>query len=194
VFAIGKTIIAIPRIEELMATLESLRSEIKPILDEAYCQKRGRPPYETLTLLKALLHRTRTQSLRQLCRELQANPRLLGLTGLSKVPSHQTFSNFATRISEERFRRISGVVVGKLRKYWPDFGEIISVDGTVVKAYARNNRGIRSTTDPDARLGYNEHKPSGKPDFEFGYRLTIAYAILLATGHDDKRKGSEARK
>jgi hypothetical protein len=125
-------------------------------------------------MLKALLYRTRTESLRQLCLELQSNPRLLGLTGLSKVPSHQTFSNFVTRIGEERLGRISGLVVGELRKYWSDFGEIISVDGTVVKAYARNNRGIRSTTDPDARFGYKEHKPSGKPDFEFGYRLTIA--------------------
>jgi transposase len=163
-----------PSIEELMATVETLRSQIELILNEAYRRRRGRPPYDPIAMLKGLLYRTRTQSLRQLSRELQSNRRLLGLTGLYKVPSHQTFSNFVTRIGEERLRRISGLVVGELRKYWPDFGEIMSVDGTVVKAYARNNRGIRSTTDPDAAFGYKEHKPSGKPRLEFGYRLTIA--------------------
>jgi len=49
----------------------------------------------------------------------------------------------------------------------------MSIDGTVVKAYAKRNHGFLSVTDPDARLGYKEHR-SGKPTFEFGYRFTIA--------------------
>jgi hypothetical protein len=63
-------------------------------------------------------------------------------------------------------------VVTELRRYWSDFGEVVSVDGTVVKAYAKRNHGFLSSTDPDARLGYKEHC-SGKPRFEFGYRVTI---------------------
>ena len=124
-------------------------------------------------MYKAILYRTRTPSLRQLCRELKANERLLKLVGLSKVPTHQTFSVFINRLGEDRASRIGQLVVKELRKYWPDFGRVLSVDGTVVKAYAKRNRGFRSTTDPDARLGYKEHR-SGKPVFEFGYRVTIA--------------------
>lgn len=156
-----------------MATIDSLRWAIEPIIKEPYSGRRGRPPYDPLCVLKAILYRTRTDSLRQLCRELRSNPRLLRLMGLAKVPPHQTFSVFLKRIGEERLRRISQLIVVELRNYWPDFGRILSVDGTVVKAFAKRNRGFLSTTDPDARLGYKEHR-SGKPVFEFGYRFTIA--------------------
>jgi len=93
--------------------------------------------------------------------------------GLSRVPTHQTFSVFLKRIGEDRLQRISQLIVLELKKYWPDFGKVLSVDGTVVKAYAKRNRGFLSTTDPDARLGYKEHR-SDKPSFEFGYRHIIA--------------------
>jgi hypothetical protein len=64
------------------------------------------------------------------------------------------------------------MIVGEIKGYWSDFGQVLSVDGTVVKAYAKRNHGFLSATDPDARLGYKEHC-SGKPSFEFGYRFTI---------------------
>jgi transposase len=164
---------ATPSIEDFLATVESLSVEIKLILFEAYSGVRGRPPYNPLAMLKAVLYRTRTQSLRQLCKELIANKRLLQLIGLPRVPTHQTFSVFINRIGEDRARRISQIVIRELKKHWPDFGRIISVDGTVVKAYAKRNRGFHSTTDPSARLGYKDHR-SGKPVFEFGYRMIIA--------------------
>jgi transposase len=162
-----------PSMEGFMATIESLRSEIEPILKEAYCGRLGRPPYDPLAMLKALLYRTRTESTRQLCIELASNSRILRLTGLPKVPSHQAFSVYLARIGEDRARRISELCVSKLMRVWPDLGRVLSIDGTVVKAYAKRNRGFRSTTDPDARLGYKEHC-SGRPRFEFGYRFTIA--------------------
>lgn len=162
-----------PSIEDFLATVDSLSFEIKPILYESYCGVRGRPPYNPLAMLKAVLYRTRTQSLRQLCKELKANERLLQLIGLPRVPTHQTFSVFINRIGEDRARRITEIVIRELRKYWPDFGRIMSIDGTVVKAYAKRNRGFWSTTDNDARRGYKDHR-SGKPIFEFGYRLVIA--------------------
>lgn len=153
--------------------MDSVGSAIRHILDEAYNRGRGRPPYDPLAMYKAILYRTRTPSLRQLCRELKANERLLKLVGLPRVPTHQTFSVFINRLGEDRARRLSELIVRELRKYWPDFGRVLSVDGTVVKAYARRNRGIRSTTDPDARPGYKDHR-LGKILYEFGYRLTIA--------------------
>jgi transposase len=162
-----------PSIIDLLATVDSLSFEIKPILHEAYCGIRGRPPYDPLYMFKAVLYRTRTQSLRQLCKELKSNKHLLQLTGLPRVPTHQTFSIFINRIGEDRDRRISEIVIRELRKYWPDFGNIISIDGTVVKAYAKRNRGYWSSSDKDARLGYKDHR-SGKPIFEFGYRTIIA--------------------
>ncbi len=161
-------------IEDFMATIEILRPAIDPILSDIYARKRGRPPFDPVCKLKAVLYRTRTQSLRQLCRELESNDRLLYRTGLPCALTHQSLSIFINRVGEMRLRRISELVVGELRKYWPDFGRVMSVDGTVVKAYAKRNHGFLSTTDADARLGYRQHTPTGKPDFEFGYRFTIA--------------------
>jgi len=162
-----------PSIEEFMATVDSLQFSIEPILMEAYSGRRGRRPYDPLSMFKAVLYRTRTRSLRQLCKELQSNSRLLKLVGLPNVPTHQTFSVFLKRTGEKRLQKISQLIVLELKKHWPDFGNVLSVDGTVVKAYARRNRGIRSSTDPDARLGYKEHH-TDKPVFEFGYRFIIA--------------------
>jgi hypothetical protein len=96
------------------------------------------------------------------------------MTGLLKVPPHQTFSNHVNRLGEDRLRRISELVVQGLRQYWPEFGKVLAIDGTVVKANAMNNLGIRSTSDPDARWGYKEHVKKGEPKWEFGYRFTIA--------------------
>ncbi|GEM_PF-779750 len=160
--------------EDFMTTIELLRPSIDPILSDVYPRKRGRPPLDSLSKLKAVFYRTRTDSLRQLCRELESNDRLLYRTGLPRALTHQSFSIFTNRVGEARLRRISEVVVGELKRYWSDFGRIMSVDGTVVRAYAKRNRGFLSTTDPDARLGYKQHTLSGKPDFEFGYRFTIA--------------------
>jgi hypothetical protein len=81
-------------------------------------------------------------------------------------------SNHFIRIGPERVQRASELVVKELQKYWPDFGQVLSVDGTFEHAYAKNNRGIRSTVDPDARWGYKEHNPSGKPQLGFGFRNT----------------------
>jgi hypothetical protein len=163
-----------PSIEELMATIDALKPTISPILMDAYSLGKGRPPIDPLSMFKAVICRTRVPSLRQDCGWLLSNPRVLGSTGLARVPTHQAFSVFINRLGERRLQRISESVVAELTKSWSDFGKIIAVDGTVVKAYARNNLGIRSTTDPDARPGYKEHSPTGKPRFEFGYRFTIA--------------------
>lgn len=162
-----------PSLEDFLVTVRLLTPQIEPILCEVYRSGRGRPPYDPLAMLLAILYRTRTHSLRQLCRELRSNPQLLVSVGLSKTPTHQAFSVFINRIGEERLRRISELVVHELVRCWPDFGQVLSIDGTVVKAYAKRNRGFLSSTDPDARLGYKEHL-SGKPRFEFGYRFTFA--------------------
>jgi transposase len=161
-----------PSIEDFLATVDVLAPFIVPILIEAYALKPRRPPYSPLGMLKSILYRTRTESLRQLTRELRSNPNLRLELGLSRAPTHQAFSFFINRIGPERLQQISERVIAELRRYWPDFGAILSVDGTVVKAYAKRNRGFLSSTDPDARLGYKEHS-AGKPQFEFGYRFTI---------------------
>lgn len=161
-----------PSIEAWMATADTLRSRIEPILTEAY-SGRGRPPYPPFSMFKALLYRTRISSLRQLCRKLKSDKRLFRLTELPRVPTHQTFSVFINRLGDARFRAINNLLVNALMEFWPDLGKIISVDGTVVKAYAKRNLGDRSTTDPDARLGFKE-KIRDKPFFQFGYRATVA--------------------
>ena len=160
-----------PSMVSFLATVEVLAPRFGPILNEAYAGRRGRPPYAPLSMLKSILFRTRTESLRQLSRELQSNTELRLAVGLSRPPTHQAFAFFVNRIGPERLQRISELVIAELRHYWPDFGEALSVDGTVVKAYARRNHGFLSSTDPDARLGYKEHC-AGKPRFEFGYRFT----------------------
>jgi hypothetical protein len=83
-------------------------------------------------------------------------------------------SNFIIRLGEERLRRIFNILTKALKKLYPALGKYLSIDGTVIKSYARRNRGFRSRTDPDARLGFKEVKAGGKKDFEFGYRATIA--------------------
>lgn len=161
-----------PSIEDWMATTDALRPVIEPILREVYSNRRGRPPYCPFSMFKALLYRTRIGSLRQLCRKLKADKRLLELTGLPRVPTHQSFSVFVNRLGFERFRAINNLILAELSKFWPDLGKIVSVDGTVVKAFAKRNLGDRSTTDPDARLGFKE-KLQKRPLFIFGYRATV---------------------
>jgi transposase len=155
-----------------MATADTLRSRIEPILLDPY-SGRGRPPYPPFNMFKALLYRTRITSLRQLCRKLRADKRLFALTGLPRVPPHQTFSVFINRLGDTRFRAINNLLISELKKVWPDLGRVVSVDGTVVKGWAKNNAGKRSTTDPDARFGFKE-KILSKPYFVFGYRATVA--------------------
>lgn len=162
-----------PSLEEWLATIDCLRGEIEPILEEV-CHSRGRRPYPYFPMFKAAVCRTRLPSLRQLNTKLNRDSKLLASTGLSKVPTHQTFSNFLMRLGEERLRRIFNILIKALKKLYPGLGKHLSVDGTVIRAYARRNRGFLSRADPDAKLGFKEIKAGGKKDFEFGYRSTIA--------------------
>jgi len=161
-----------PSIEAWMATVDTLRPRIEEILLDPY-SGRGRPPYPPFNMFKALLYRTMISSLRQLCRKLKADKRLFALTGLPKVPSHQTFSVFINRLGDARFKAINNLLVNELKKAWPDLGRVVSVDGTVIKGWAKHNLGKRSSTDEDARFGFKE-KILSKPHFVFGYRATVA--------------------
>jgi transposase len=161
-----------PSIEDWMATVDSLACQLQPILLEAYSGGPGRRPYPPLGMFKGLLLRTRINSLRQVCRRLRTDRHLLVLTGLPRAPTHQGFSVFISRIGPERFRLINNLLVGELRKHYPDFGKIISVDGTFVKAFAKNNLGKTSSTDRDARFGFKEKK-NGKTVLDFGFRGTV---------------------
>jgi transposase len=161
-------------LEEWLATVDALRPQIEPILKDAYPNTRGRPPYPYFPMFKGCLCRTRLPSLRQLHRRLKADSRLLALTGLSRAPTHQTFSNFLIRLGKDRLLQIFTLLVRALKKLHPSLGSHLSVDGTVIKAFARRNQGFLSRTDPDARLGFKEVKAGGNKDFEFGYRATVA--------------------
>lgn len=161
-----------PSIEEWMATVDSLAPQIISILNQAYSPGSGRPPYLHLGMFKGSLLRTRYASQRQICEKLRKDKSFLDLTGLPKAPTHQTFSNFIRRVGPERFRLINNLLIAEMKKRCPDFGKILSVDGTVVKSFAKNNHGDRSSTDPDARWGFKEKK-KGRPVFEFGYRSTV---------------------
>lgn len=161
-----------PSFVEWMATVDSLSTQIGPILFQAYSTGCGRRPYPPLGMFKGLLLRTRYNSLRQMCQKLRSDKHLLELVGLQKVPTHQTFSAFIRRIGPERFRLINNLLVDELKKQCPDLGKIISVDGTFVKAFAKNNLGKRSSTDPDALFGFKEKK-NGKRVLDFGYRSTV---------------------
>ena len=169
----GKSASKEPSIEEWMATVDLLAPQLEPILLDAYSIGSGRPPYPPLGMFKGLLLRTRYPSLRQVCKKLTGKDKHpLELTGLPQAPKHQTFSVFIRRIGPERFRLINNLLIVELQKDYPDFGRIISVDGTVVKAFAKANRGDRSSTDPDARWGFKDKK-KGKIVYEFGYRSTV---------------------
>lgn len=161
-----------PSIEGWMATVDSLATKIGPILAQAYSQGSGRRPYPPLGMFKALLLRTRFDSLRQVCQKLRSENHLRELIGLPRTPTHQTFSVFIRRIGPERFRAINNLMIMELRKQYPDFGKIISVDGTFVKAFAKNDLGDRSSSDPDALFGFKEKK-KGKRVLDFGYRSTV---------------------
>jgi hypothetical protein len=160
-----------PSFEEWLATVDLLAPLILRILMEAYSTGVGRHPYPPLSMFKGSLLRTQSDSLRQVCRKLRRNKDLRKLVGLRKVPKHQTFSAFIQRIGPERFRRINNLLVLEIRKQYPDFGKILSVDGTFVKAFAKNDLGNRSSSDPDARFGFKEKK-NGKNILDFGYRST----------------------
>jgi hypothetical protein len=161
-----------PSIEEWMATVDFLAPQILTVLEEAYSRV-GRPPYPPLGMFKGLLLRTRYPSLRQVCKKLEGKDKhFLQLTGLPRAPRHQSFSVFIRRIGPERFRAINTLLVLELKKQYPDLGKVLSVDGTFVKAFAKNDLGDRSTSDPDALFGFKEKK-NGKNILDFGYRSTI---------------------
>jgi hypothetical protein len=161
-----------PSIEGWMATVDALAYLIVPILLEAYSIGSGRPPYPPLGMFKTVLLRTRYSSLRQICRKLAKDKHLLDLTGLSKAPTHQALSVYIRRIGPERLRSINNILVMELKKQYPDLGKILSVDGTHVKSFAKNDLGDRSSADPDARFGFKEKK-NGKNILEIGFRSIV---------------------
>jgi len=179
----------------MISTIFTLRPQIVPVLEEAYSPNRRRPRFDPFLLLVVAIFRSTTWSYREICRELTREGDLFRLIGLSKFPSPQLLSLFVRRLGYERLQRISVIIIREIQKFWPDFGQVISIDGTTVRAYARNDKGLRSSSDPDATWGYKEHNKKKEPKWMFGYRpiiVTEAQYEVPMTGDVTSAKDNES--
>jgi len=160
-----------PSIVALFRTLDL--SAVEPVLQEAYSQRKRRPPLSPVAMLRALVFQKirQIQSWRKLASTLKSETSWLPVLGLERPPCHDSFSEFTKRIGPERLHRVFLILQSQLSAQYPGLGKRIAVDSTLVKAYS--NRYKRPASDPDAGRGVKGEK-FGKKLRVFGYKLQMS--------------------
>lgn len=144
------------------------------LLKKLVAEGAGRPPYEPLTMFKALLlaqlYNLSDAALEEALNDRISFRRFLGLPLDAKVPDHTTLCRFRNRLIE------AGLVeklFGEFDKQLEQNGMILKrgtmVDATLVEAAtARPNR-EESPTDADAGFA----KKEGRPGSTYGYKAHV---------------------
>lgn len=138
-----------------------------PIIRKKY-SLRGRS-YDPKAVFKSLLIKSMRQvsSRRKLTKFLKKDKSWLGKCGFEEPFSHNTLHKFTKRVGADGFEKIFHELVRQVGKIKP-IGEIVAVDSTLVKGYAKDWKHKRCS-DPDAAWGYSTTK-----EWVFGYKLHIA--------------------
>jgi len=162
-----------PSIVSLLNRLD-LRST-EQVLLEAYSDRRRRPPYSPVAMLRALIFQRVRQipSWRKLASILKHETAWLPVLGFERAPHHDCFSEFTKRVGPERLRRVFLILQSQLRLNYPGLGQRIAMDSTIVRGYSNPNRRKGTVSDSDAAWGVTGQKPN-KPAYVFGYKLHIS--------------------
>ena len=141
------TIEDLPEVRQLLAEIRRKRHNGRP----------GYPPCGMFRLL-CLKHLLNERFNVQLLQRLRGSPKLLQICGLHKVPSETATSRFFRHISEypDVIENATADMVNRLRGLYPDIGEIVSIDGTDIKAFANPKR--NPVVDSDATWGVRTTK------------------------------------
>ena len=116
-------------------------------------------------------------TVRGLIRALESNHDLCKVVGISPlaIPHESTYSRFVAKVSNhnELVKATIGRAVAELKANLDDFGKVIAIDSTDVKAYSKGakNSDTNRPADPDARWGAK--KKHGSQYFWFGYKIHI---------------------
>jgi transposase len=166
----GQIGVPTPSIVALFRALDL--TAVEPVLREAYSQRRRRPPYSPISMLRALIFQKIRQipSWRKLASTLNHETQWLPVLGLTRAPCHDSFSEFTKRLGPERLRRIFLVLESQLRTAYPGLGQRIAIDSTLVKAYSNPRTRSGSISDSDARWGVKKLELK-RPHYVFGYKL-----------------------
>ncbi|MCH8026447.1 MAG: transposase, partial [Chloroflexi bacterium] len=158
----------------------------------------GRPGYPVRVMWRTLVasfylgvvHDT------DLVRALRSNPLLASACGIDRpedVPSKFAYCRFRKKLImfNDLVAKILTACVDHLREKLPNFGAIVAVDATDVKAWAN---GLHQETDPDAGTGA-KHK-SSRRFYWYGYKvhlavdadseLPISFTVTRANVYDGK--------
>jgi transposase len=150
-------------------------SLIEPMLLEAYSNRRRRPPYPPVAMLRALIFQKMRQipSWRKLAKILRHETSWLPVLGFQRAPCQDSFSAFTNRIGPERLRKVFLILQSQLRSNYPGLGQRIAIDSTIVKGYSNPYKRREAISDLDARWGV-KGKKFNKPVHVFGYKLQIS--------------------
>ena len=110
-----------------------------------------------------------------LIRELHNRPDLCRLCGFEdELPVRTTFSRFLSRLLQhvDLVEQVFSSLTGELRKWLPDLGKEVAIDGTFVRTHSNGNRREGERSDKEARWGFkNSARSKGsKAILDFGYK------------------------
>ena len=142
----------LPCVKELVADLESRHRHV------------GRKGYHPMFMLRCFFAKylKGERNTARFIRDLKQNPALRRVCGFGgRVPHPSAFSRFYARLAEDpdRLELIQQAVVAELRKYLPDLGLDIGIDGTDVVGYVSARK--EPYSDPDATKGRRTPKGGG---------------------------------
>lgn len=113
-------------------------------------------------------------SVRELIRNLENNPVLCELSGISPwaIPHESTYSRFVAKLADHNdlVNATLNKAVKELESCLEGFGKVIAIDSTDIRAHSKGvrNSDIKRAADPDATWGAK--KKHGGQYFWFGYK------------------------
>lgn len=187
-----------PIAEKLQGIFESLEdAELIKALQGRRC--RGYQGYMVIALWRSYLisYILNMGSVRELIRNLENNPVLCELSGISPwaIPHESTYSRFVAKLTDHQglVKGILDKAVGALEANLEDFGKIIAIDSTDVRAYSKGvkNSDTKRAADPDATWGAK--KKHGGQYFWFGYKAhMVSDAVYELPIHVDVTTASRS--
>lgn len=161
-----------PGLLDVQHILEAIDSTA--LIDRLWAYRRtGRPGYPPQSLWRAYVASfiLNLSSTNELIRRLEDDIELRLLCGFSTLPGRRTFNRFILRLSDhtDLVEELMGQVIRMLADELPDFGKVVAVDSTAVKAYSNGNR--EPPSDPDATWApkHSAGSKGGEEKF-FGYK------------------------
>ena len=161
-------------------TIEEL-PEIQQMLDSiTNRRRRARPGYSPRTMLRlfCLKFMLKEPYNNALLQRLEEAPRLRKLCDLDdEVPSESTVSRFFRYLTDHR-RLIEDAIpsaVERMREHLPGLGDVVSIDGTDIEAYAnpKRNPTIDETAEWGVRTPKNRVRQVNSPEYFFGYKMHL---------------------